>query len=102
MPCTATGRKWQLFGGESTAIQGVSHTNCGGKWNHACCFRKRYPLNWKRNALNGTGNCSGSSAHRRVQEWVEAGVFEEFWMQGLLSAAVLREIDWFRLSLDVR
>jgi hypothetical protein len=31
---------------------------------------------------------------------VEAGVFEEFWMHGLLSAAVLREIDWSWLSLD--
>jgi hypothetical protein len=52
------------------------------------------------NALNGTGICSSSSAHLRFQEWVEAGVFEEFWMQGLLIAATLREIDWSWLALD--
>jgi transposase len=52
------------------------------------------------NALNGTGICSSSSAHRRFQEWLDAGVFEEFWMQGLLNAAALREIDWSWLALD--
>lgn len=52
------------------------------------------------NALNGTCICSSSSAHRRFQKWVEAGVFEDFWMHGLLSAAALWEIDWSWLSLD--
>jgi transposase len=64
----------------------------------AILFVLRTGCQW--NALNGTGICSSSSAHRRFQEWVEAGVFEEFWMHGLLSAAALREIDWSWLSLD--
>jgi transposase len=34
-------------------------------------------------ALSATGICSKSSAHRRFTE--EAGVFHEFWRQGLLS-----------------
>src|SRR5580698_5355945 len=36
-------------------------------------------------ALDATGICKHSSAHRRFQEWRAAGVFEEFWRQGLLS-----------------
>ena len=31
------------------------------------------------NALNATGICSSSSAHRRFQEWVDDGVFERLW-----------------------
>lgn len=58
----------------------------------AILFVLRTGCQW--NALNGTGICSSSSAHRRFQEWVEAGVFEEFWMHGLLSAEALGEIDW--------
>lgn len=64
----------------------------------AILFVLRTGCQW--NALNGTGICSSSSAHRRFQEWVDAGVFEEFWMQGLLNAAALREIDWSWLALD--
>jgi transposase len=64
----------------------------------AILFVLRTGCQW--NALNGTGICSSSSAHRRFQEWVNAGVFEEFWMQGLLNAAALREIDWSWLALD--
>lgn len=33
--------------------------------------------------LRATGICSSSSAHRCFQEWVEAGVFEAFWREGL-------------------
>ena len=36
-------------------------------------------------ALSATGICSKSSAHRRFTEWVEAGVFHEFWRRGLLA-----------------
>ena len=36
----------------------------------------RTGMQW--NALNATGICSSSSAHRRFQEWTQAGVFEEF------------------------
>ncbi len=64
----------------------------------AILFVLRTGCQW--NALNGTGICSSSSAHRRFQEWAESGVFEEFWVHGLLSAAALREIDWSWLSLD--
>jgi transposase len=65
---------------------------------NAILFVLRTGAQW--NALNGTGICSSSSAHRRFQEWVEAGVFEEFWQLGLLSARALNKIDWSWLSLD--
>ena len=35
------------------------------------------------NALNATGICSSSSAHRRFQEWAQAGVFLKLWQIGL-------------------
>ena len=35
------------------------------------------------NALNATGICSSSTAHKRFQEWVKAGVFLSFWKLGL-------------------
>jgi transposase len=65
---------------------------------NAILFVLRTGCQW--NALNGTGICSSSSAHRRFQEWAQAGVFEEFWRLGLLSAAALEGIDWSWLSLD--
>src|SRR6266540_2756246 len=34
-------------------------------------------------ALNPTDICSSSSAHRRFQEWAEAGVFLALWKSGL-------------------
>src|SRR3954465_13613335 len=34
-------------------------------------------------ALNATGICSCSSAHRRFQEWTAAGVFVHLWAMGL-------------------
>lgn len=48
---------------------------------------KLYPLDWKQNAMSGTAICSGCSAHRRFQEWMEAGVFEAFGMTGFRSAS---------------
>jgi putative transposase len=47
-------------------------------------------------ALNATGICS--KAHRRFTE--EAGVFHEFWRQGLLSYDGLVGIDWEWLAAD--
>ena len=35
------------------------------------------------NALNVTGICSSSTAHRRFQEWTQAGVFLRLWQDGL-------------------
>src|SRR3954453_16224020 len=52
------------------------------------------------NALNATAVCSSSSAHRRFQEWTVAGVFEQFWRQGLLAYDELKGIDWTWLALD--
>jgi hypothetical protein len=48
----------------------------------------------QRNALNATGVCSSSSAHRRFQEWEQAGVFHEIWRQGLLEYDEVVGIDW--------
>jgi putative transposase len=58
----------------------------------------RTGMQW--NALSATGICSSSSAHRRFQEWTEAGVFEQFWRHGLLKYDELKGIDWEWLALD--
>jgi putative transposase len=58
----------------------------------------RTGMQW--NALNATGICSSSSAHRRFQEWAQAGVFEEFWRQGLFAYDRLKGIEWAWLSCD--
>jgi transposase len=52
------------------------------------------------NALNATGICSSSTAHKRFQEWVQAGVFHSLWTQGLLAYDECRGIDWEWLSMD--
>jgi transposase len=43
----------------------------------------RTGMQW--NALDGIGICSCSSAYRRFQEWINAGVFATFWRLGLLE-----------------
>jgi len=58
----------------------------------------RTGMQW--NALTATGICSSSSAHRRFQEWAQAGVFAEFWRQGLLAYDELKGIEWEWLSCD--
>ncbi len=58
----------------------------------------RTGMQW--NALNATGICSSSSAHRRFQEWEQAGVFQEIWRQGLLDYDETIGIDWAWLSCD--
>ena len=58
----------------------------------------RTGMQW--NALNATGICSSSSAHRRFTEWTEAGVFLEFWRRSLLEYDELQGIDWSWLSMD--
>src|ERR687884_62725 len=52
------------------------------------------------NALNATGICSSSSAHRRFQEWVEADVFVALWEKGLVEYDALQGIDWEGLAMD--
>jgi putative transposase len=46
----------------------------------AIFFVLRTGCQW--NALRKTGICSSSSAHRRFQEWVRAGVFAAFLARG--------------------
>lgn len=85
----------------------------GGKPHPLGCHNSRVPnrnamnaiilvlrtgMQW--NALNATGICSSSSAHRRFVEWTEAGVFFEFWRRGLLEYDKLKGIDWSWLSMD--
>ena len=65
---------------------------------NAILFVLRTGCQW--GALDATGICNHSSAHRRFQEWVKAGVFEEFWIHGLLSYDELKGIDWSFLSMD--
>jgi transposase len=64
----------------------------------AIFFVLRTGCQW--NALKETRLCSSSSAHRRFQEWVEAGVFEAFWREGLLAYDRLSGINWSWLALD--
>lgn len=46
------------------------------------------------NALDQTGICTCSAAYRRFREWIDAGVFEAFWRNGLLQSEALSNIDW--------
>lgn len=64
----------------------------------AILFVLRTGCQW--NALNVTGICSSSSAHRWFQRWCEAGVFQEFWKRGLMKYDGLKGIDWKWLSMD--
>lgn len=64
----------------------------------AILFVLRTGCQW--NALNATGICTSSSAHRRFQEWCKAGVFLQFWKRGLLQYDQFKGIDWSWLSMD--
>lgn len=64
----------------------------------AIFFVLRTGLPWK--ALNATKFCPGSTAHDRFQEWVQAGVFLQFWIAGLLEYDFFEGIDWSWLSMD--
>ena len=52
------------------------------------------------NALNETGICSSSTAHRRFQDWTQAGVFEKFWAAGLEEYDEMKGIKWRWQSMD--
>ncbi len=58
----------------------------------------RTGMQW--NALDATGVCNSSTAHRRFQEWERAGVFHEIWRQGLLDYDEQVGIDWDWLAAD--
>ncbi len=64
----------------------------------AIFFVLRTGCQW--NALNATGICSSSSAHRRFLEGTQAGVFQALWREGLLVYEELQGIDWDWLSMD--
>jgi len=64
----------------------------------AIFFVLRTGCQW--HALNETGICSSSSAHRRFQEWSEADVFVALWEQGLVEYDALQGIDWEWLAMD--
>src|SRR5918999_1446603 len=64
----------------------------------AVFFVLRTGCQW--NALNATGICSSSSAHRRFQEWTAAGVFVTLWAQGLEEYDELKGLDWEWLAMD--
>ena len=65
---------------------------------NAILFVLRTGCQW--NALNGTGLCMSSSAHRWFQRWTQAGVFLEFWKKELLEYDLLKGIEWSWLSMD--
>ena len=52
------------------------------------------------NALNATGICHSSSAHRWFQRWTAAGVFLKLWQEGLTRYDALEGIDWTWQSMD--
>lgn len=43
---------------------------------------------------------SGSTLHRRFQQWVGRGVFRKLWQNGLLEYDALRGIQWDWQSID--
>src|SRR4030095_14659984 len=64
----------------------------------AIFFVLRTGCQW--NALNETGICSSSAAHRRFQEWTAADVFLRLWTQGLVAYDALQGIAWEWLAMD--
>ena len=43
---------------------------------------------------------SGSTLHRRFQQWLKAGVFRRLWKDGLLEYDELKGIQWDWQALD--
>lgn len=64
----------------------------------AIFFVLRTGCQW--NALNATGICSSSSAHRWFQVWTKAGVFRKLWKRSLTEYDELKGIDWAWQSMD--
>lgn len=64
----------------------------------AIFFVLRTGCQWR--ALDATGICSSSTAHRRFQEWQQAGFFEALWARALADYDAEVGIDWDWLSID--
>ena len=64
----------------------------------AILFVLRAGCQWE--ALDYTGICKKSSAHRRFQEWEQAGVFAKLWKLGLQEYHHLRGIEWRWQAMD--
>jgi len=52
------------------------------------------------NALNETGICTSSTAHKRFQEWEQRGVFKKIWKRLLSTYDELEGIDWSFCATD--
>lgn len=65
---------------------------------NAILFVLRTGCQW--NALNATGICSSSSAHRRFLEWTNAGVFVKAWRSALDAYDEFVGLDWSWVSMD--
>ena len=61
-------------------------------------FVLRTGVPWK--ALDATGLCSGSTAHARLQDWTQAGVFERLWVDSLLEYDQEKKLAWKWQSMD--
>ena len=61
-------------------------------------FVLRTGCQWK--ALSATGICSGSTAHARFQQWVQAGVFARLWDVALQDYEDLIGLDFDWMALD--
>ncbi|RZJ56594.1 MAG: IS5 family transposase [Hymenobacter sp.] len=61
-------------------------------------FVLRTGCQWK--ALSATGICSGSTAHARFQEWVQAGVFAQLWDVALQDYEDLIGLNFDWMALD--
>jgi transposase len=61
-------------------------------------FVLRTGCQWR--ALDATGIVNGATAHRRFQEWEQAGFFEALWEQALRDYEEDVGIDWSWLSID--
>jgi transposase len=64
----------------------------------AIFFVLRTGCQW--HALDATGICSGSTAHRRFQEWEQAGLFDLLWATALADYDAGVGIDWSWMSID--
>jgi transposase len=64
----------------------------------AIFFVLRTGCQW--HALDATGICSGATAHRRFQEWEQAGLFDLLWATALADYDAGIGIDWSFMSID--